>query len=229
MGTERGGIAWFGYLYGVLPVAMAISLPYIPAQRDFRRHALRLAGVVTVLMVALDVTAPSGFVIVGTNARTVGSEPSREVPDVSHFTLVSGIRTLVFHASRGFEGADEVPASFTADHPRHRVSAALFKLSTLAVPLGLALAISWGVQWIRREIPDRRSSVRAQFFTCWALGPGLYGLVFSWTERARTTVLFDGTSHFVILLPAVLLVVGSALLVRSTGGRSARRTVKVEV
>lgn len=211
------GIAWFGFVYGVLPISMAISLPYVPARQDFRAQALRVAAVATVLMVLVDVLAPAGRVDLDPTTGIV-AEGTREFVEVSEHSLVSGIRTVGSAVASGFEGVDERRSLYPFSHPRSQLAWALLKLSGLVIPLGLALSISWAVQWIRREIPDRRSAVGAQFFTCWALGPLSYLIVFIGTDRATTDVLVGGGSLLLIPLPSILFVLAAWVLSTRTSG-----------
>lgn len=211
LGAWNRNMAWIGYLYSVLPMSMAISLPYIPGGPDFRARALRFAGVVMVMMVGLDIVTPGIVVQVGTTAGVFPGE-SREVPVMADFTRVSTVRHLVRGAVDGFEGVGERINPYPNDHPRHLMSWVLFKGGMLGMPLMLALAISWCVQWIRREIPDPKSAMRAQFFTCWVVGVSLLYFAFGLTERVRVDAMFGGGALTLIPVPILGLLFAAWLL-----------------
>lgn len=211
LGAWNRNMAWIGYLYGVLPLSMVLSLPYIPGGPDFRSRALRLAGLVMVMMVALDLVTPGIVVQVGTTSGFYPGE-EREVPVMADFTRVSTLRHLGRSAVDGFEGVGERVNPYPNDHPRHLMGWALFKGAMWGMPLMLALAISWCVQWIHREVPDPKSAMRAQFFTCWIVGLAMLYFAFGLTERARIDAMFGGGALTLIPVPIVGLVVVGWLL-----------------
>lgn len=225
-GYDRG-IAWFGFVYGILPVSFAISIPYLTRGPGLARSAIRLAAFVTLLMAVVDIAAPSGRVQVGTAARVFNGASAAEVPVHSDFSRVRAIPTVVSQGSGGFEGVADRRVSYPQTHPRLRLALALLKLSALFVPLSIAGILPWLVGWIRAEIPNPVSATRAQFMVCWIGGLGLYWTVFHWAVRGYESALVGQGSLLFILLPPIALGTAGLIVSRLPAHSSDRQAVPV--
>ncbi|MEM7416244.1 MAG: hypothetical protein AAF389_12145 [Gemmatimonadota bacterium] len=208
------GIAWFGFVYGILPVALAVSIPYIPARNGLAGQAVRLAVFVTLCMVVVDVAAPTGVVRIGTTTRLFDGSPANEVQVSSDFTRVSGVGTVVSQAMSGFDGVADHQRPYAETHPRLRLALAFLKLSALAVPMSVAFILPWLAGWIRAEVPNPVSATRAEFVVCWVGGIGLYWTMFHWAQRGYHASLLGDVPLTFILLPSLALVVAGLFVSR---------------
>lgn len=201
-GELRAGLPPF--YYGVLPVLASIAVGMLSFDASLARHAVLMAVVATLLMVALDLVPPTLTQPEADSPALSGATFQRRAA-ASQLHGGGALRTMVAFARGDLVLGSDVPARYPADHPRLLAATAASAGGHLLLPAVL-VGIMLGLQaWVSDHVTFRSTwdARLAHLLLSWVVAPATFFLIVGWVHRIQLQVLFGDSRLAAMLLPYI--------------------------